>query len=168
MMNDTEDFLPSNSDGPKILSALNQGYSLGKPGENIFVDPSPKKAKKPNLHLKTNKHPFFSFEHLKSVFKIIYQDKVLFVWALIFPFILCRLVMMNYGVVDYIKKQSIIRDRQEQIQFLISENDEITNEIIRLKKDQKFQRFIAREHLGVIGPGEYLILFAPGSVSSPK
>jgi cell division protein FtsB len=71
-----------------------------------------------------------------------------------------RMVMMDRGVWDYYKKYEKLEMKKFQIHMVEKENNNLKKEIARLKVDKKYQKQMAREHLGVIADDEYLILFA--------
>ena len=83
-------------------------------------------------------------------------------WFLILGLSL-RLVFMERGVLDYYATQDLIQDKIHQIELLKEENQALVHEIHEIKVNPAYQRKLAREHLGVIGRGEYLVLFASDS-----
>lgn len=80
-------------------------------------------------------------------------------WSVIGLLVL-RLICMDRGVWDYFSTESVIKDKQEELAKIQTENKDIKSEITRIQVDKNFQRQLAKEHLGVIAADEFLILFA--------
>lgn len=80
-------------------------------------------------------------------------------WGVIGLMVL-RLVFMDRGVYDYYSTQNLIKTKNQDIQNLTRENEELKTEISRIHVDSNYQRQLAKEHLGVIAADEFLILFA--------
>jgi cell division protein FtsB len=74
---------------------------------------------------------------------------------------------MQEGMLDIRRKAAILTEQKLQNDHLENENLALKKEISKIKNDQRYQRRLAREHLGVIGKGEYLILFSKEG-DSPK
>lgn len=64
------------------------------------------------------------------------------------------------GVVDYVKRHSLLEEKQKQLEYLDQENEDIKFQIYRLQNDKTYQRQIIRDYLGYIAHDEYLIIFA--------
>lgn len=80
-------------------------------------------------------------------------------WA-IAGLLLLRLIFMERGVLQYWQMSGTIGEHEEELARVQSENASINNEIKRIEFDKGYQRFLAKEHLGVIAADEFLILFA--------
>lgn len=80
-------------------------------------------------------------------------------WSVIGLLVL-RLICMDRGVWDYFTTEGEIREKQNELRSLHSENKDLKAEITRIQVDKNFQRQLAKEHLGVIAADEFLILFA--------
>jgi cell division protein FtsB len=87
-------------------------------------------------------------------------------WSVIGLLVL-RLIFMDRGVWDYFSTESAIRDKNNELYSIQKENKELKAEISRIQVDKNYQRQLAKEHLGVIGVDEFLILFAGESVDTP-
>ena len=74
-----------------------------------------------------------------------------------------RLLFMENGVVDYYKLQSTIEASHQKLALVKKENAELVSEIHKIQTSGKYQRKVARDHLGVIASNEYLILFSQDS-----
>jgi cell division protein FtsB len=86
-------------------------------------------------------------------------------WSVIGLLVL-RLICMDRGVWDYFATEGTIREKQEELRTIQTENKTLKTEITRLQVDKNFQRQLAKEHLGVIAADEFLILFAGESADS--
>ena len=75
-------------------------------------------------------------------------------------FLVLRLIFMENGVFDYYKMSHTLTERDHELELIRQENADLLTEIHNIRTSPLFQKKIAREHLGVIAPGEYLILFA--------
>ncbi len=80
-------------------------------------------------------------------------------WA-IAGLLLMRLFFMERGVVQYWQMSGTIGEHEEELARVQAENAAISSEIKRIEFDKGYQRFLAKEHLGVIAADEFLILFA--------
>jgi cell division protein FtsB len=80
-------------------------------------------------------------------------------WAIV-GFLLLRLVFMERGVVQYWQMSGTIGEHEQELLRVRKENAAIASEIKRIEFDKGYQRFLAKEHLGVIAADEFLILFA--------
>lgn len=88
-------------------------------------------------------------------------------WSLVGILVL-RLIFMDRGVWDYFATESNIREKQEELKDIRTENAQLKTEIARIQKDSNFQRHLAKEHLGVIAADEFLILFAGETAESDE
>lgn len=75
-------------------------------------------------------------------------------------FVMTRVVVMKGGVADFMERERTLEFKAHQLRLLEGENDQLRYEINRIKTDARYQKFLAREHLGVIASDEFLILFA--------
>lgn len=81
-----------------------------------------------------------------------------FAWAFM-GLLVIRLIFVDGGVIDYYQKESLLNDREEQLQRTIQENEQLGLEIKRIKSDRSYQKRLVRDNLGMIGKDEYLVLF---------
>ena len=77
-----------------------------------------------------------------------------------------RLVLMDQGVLDFYAMENTLTERTHSLELLRIENAEIITEIHKIKTSPRYQRKIAREHLGVIAKDEYLVLFANDGIGN--
>ncbi len=80
-------------------------------------------------------------------------------WAVIGLLVL-RLIFMDRGVWDYFSTEADIREKQNELKNIRTENRDIQVEVGRIQLDRNYQKQLAKEHLGVIAADEFLILFA--------
>jgi len=73
---------------------------------------------------------------------------------------------MENGVIDYYKVENSIENNHQVLSLIQNENAELVTEIHKIQTSARYQKKLARDHLGVIAPGEYLILFAKDSAES--
>ena len=66
---------------------------------------------------------------------------------------------MDRGLYHLIDMNQHLDQMQENLVFLKQQNDGLKSEIKQIKSSPRYQRKMAREHLGVIAKDEYLILF---------
>ncbi len=136
---------------------------VGKPGEIEIIDPA---QKRPSLKkvapTKTNKKNHSPRGHFlqTGIQKFLDFSKVTQVLTLLFLVSLIRLFFMKEGILDINSKKILLSEQLKQNNEQEKENQELKKEINRIKNDQRYQRRLAREHLGVIGKGEFLILFS--------
>jgi len=126
---------------------------VARVGDRVFVEPENKIKKKLRV-LKHSKNSNFSID---------YKQWDWITWALVglLIFGIIRLVVMDHGILQLQTKSAILGDRSLLIDQLMNENKLLIKEIDRANQDVRYQKNLAREQLGVIGPEEYLILFAP-------
>ena len=74
--------------------------------------------------------------------------------------LMLRLVFMDNGIIDYHNMQQTIQDKENQLVELREENASLVKEIKKIRTSSAYQRKMAREHLGVIAPNEYLVVFS--------
>lgn len=87
-------------------------------------------------------------------------------WSVIGLLVL-RLICMDRGVWDYFATEGEIREKQNELKTLHTENKDLQTEIGRIQLDKNYQRQLAKEHLGVIAADEFLVLFAGESSEAP-
>lgn len=75
-------------------------------------------------------------------------------------FLVLRLVFMDSGILDYHQMEKTIQDREQTLVELRLENVQLIKEIKKIKTSSAYQKKMAREHLGVIAPNEYLVVFS--------
>jgi cell division protein FtsB len=88
-------------------------------------------------------------------------------WSVVGLLVL-RLICMDRGVWDYFATEGKIREKQSELKSFQSENASLKTEITRIQVDKNYQRFLAKDHLGVIAADEFLILFAGESNEEPE
>lgn len=71
-----------------------------------------------------------------------------------------RLIFMDRGVWDYFVSESNLDQMKVELKNLQNENRDLVTEIGKIKFDKSYQKFLAKEHLGVIAGNEFLVLFA--------
>ena len=71
-----------------------------------------------------------------------------------------RLTFMESGLVDYHSMHKTLEKKQSSLELLRVENAELIQEIHKIKTSPRYQKKLARDHLGVIAKDEYLILFS--------
>ena len=74
-----------------------------------------------------------------------------------------RLIFMDSGVIDYYDMENTLEKSEYQLELIKEENAELVKDIHEIKTNHRYQKKLAREHLGVIAKDEYLILFAKDS-----
>lgn len=74
--------------------------------------------------------------------------------------LLVRLVAMEGGVLDFHTMDNALIEKQANLEKLRIENASIVGEIHKIKTSPRYQKQIAREHLGVIAKDEYLVIFS--------
>lgn len=75
-------------------------------------------------------------------------------------FFVLRLVFMESGILDYHRMNQTIADKEKSLVELRQENAELIKEIKKIRTSSAYQKKMAREHLGVIAPNEYLVVFS--------
>lgn len=146
--------------GPPLIATGQERIRTAHIGENSFIDPLIKKrsVRKNTLQAKNQAAQNWIWRIKQIMIKC---PKLYLLLALCWLMGIIRLFTMDKGIIDYVQMQQIIDDRKLQLEQVNAENSNIAQEINRIEKDTKYQRFLAREHLGVIGEQEYLVLFAP-------
>lgn len=86
----------------------------------------------------------------------------------VFLFFCLRFVFMGGGYIDLTKKNEQVRKKAKELAWVENENKTIRTDIKNIKSSSTHQRRLAREHLGVIGPDEYLVLFASDLATKSK
>ena len=64
------------------------------------------------------------------------------------------------GVVDYISRHGQLVEKENEISFLVNENEDIKFQIHRLENETNYQKQVIRDYLGYISTDEYLVIFA--------
>ena len=80
--------------------------------------------------------------------------------------LLGRLIFANRGVIHYYSQENFILQKVYQNQLVREENQTLSKEIKKIRKDPSYQRKLVRQHLGMITKDEYLIVFSKEN-SSP-
>jgi hypothetical protein len=74
--------------------------------------------------------------------------------------LLLRMAFMERGLIQYWRMSGTIGERETELARVRRENQDIRGELRRIEFDKGHQRWLAKEHLGVIAADEFLILFA--------
>ena len=74
--------------------------------------------------------------------------------------LLVRIVTMEGGLIDYHAMENALIEKEQKLIELREENAEIISQIHKIKTSPRYQKKIAREHLGVIAKDEYLVIFS--------
>ena len=74
--------------------------------------------------------------------------------------LILRLLIMDGGVFDFYSMEEVIENKTTRLDELRDENVQIIKEIKKIKTSGKYQKKLARKHLGHIAQDEYLIIFA--------
>jgi cell division protein FtsB len=84
-------------------------------------------------------------------------------WWMVALFAFLRLLMMENGVIDYYQTEDSIANDHHKFELVQKENASLVSEIHKIQTSPRYQKKLARRHLGVIAKGEYLILFSQDS-----
>jgi len=74
-------------------------------------------------------------------------------------FYLFQLVQGERGLLDWYRERQEVEQIQKQISQIILENQELGEEVLKIKEDSSHQKKLVREILGHIEEKEYLVLF---------
>lgn len=96
------------------------------------------------------------------------QDRLWNVVLVIWTLSLIRLMTMDQGLLDYYRRQHIIEQRREELDFLVSENELLRTDLRRMQEDRRYQKMLVNEYLGFIEKDEYLLVFPEDRDSIPK
>lgn len=161
----------SNKISEKSSSSRSPGVSLRSQRKNLpqsvedieIIDKStrPKKLRTRKASKKSLKAKNKSGLSLRS--RLLLLEKKTYILGSIFMVLCLRFVFMERGLIDYHRTNQFIDQKKQQIFSLDQSNIELEKEIRLIKESPLYQRKMARKHLGVIGVGEYLVLFAEDS-----
>lgn len=84
-------------------------------------------------------------------------------WWMVALFAFMRLLLMDNGVIDYYKSENTIANNFNKLAMVQEENASLVSEIHKIQNSPRYQKKLARKHLGVIAKDEYLILFSQDS-----
>ncbi len=70
-----------------------------------------------------------------------------------------RMTFMDGGILELKEKKNLVTSKSKLLKKISLENSELKSEILKIRKDNKYQRKLARDHLGVIAEDEFVILF---------
>ena len=84
-------------------------------------------------------------------------------WWMVALFAFMRLLMMDNGVIDYYQTEDSMVNNHHKLELVKQENASLVSEIHKIQTSPRYQKKLARKHLGVIAKGEYLILFSQDS-----
>lgn len=130
-------------DNPVELVTISR-KSVAKPGEVEFIDPH-KKKKRTKKKKKQNSFLQPSWDELIILF---------------FLAMGVHLVFTSGGLLELYQSKSQILEGQKYLVQLQGENKALSTEIGKLKNNSRYQKKIAREHLGAIAHDEFLIIFS--------
>lgn len=85
-------------------------------------------------------------------------------WYL-FVALLMRLFFMDRGVWEYFQTHEQLEQMNREIVSGKQEIRQLQEEILLIRTSKSYQKKLARDHLGVIGADEYLVLFAQEGTS---
>lgn len=77
--------------------------------------------------------------------------------------LILRMIFMESGIIDYYKMEDTIQNKIHSLKLVKKENRELSGEIRKIKTSPRYQKKMAREHLGVISSNEYLVIFGQDS-----
>lgn len=138
--------------------------SVARPDEYSFVEPpKPNKIANKILPVKYNTETRSKKGHKNFLSKSLRWLKLGLVVV-----IMARLFFSQGGVMEYIERAKKIDELNLYRQSLIDDNHDIINEIKQIETDVNLQKQLMREHLGLIGPDEYMIVFRSETVPSAK
>ncbi len=103
---------------------------------------------------KQKARPSFSFGEETKVSR----GLVYFGWAFCL-FLVLRLTFAGGGIIDNIKKASVLSDKKDELTFTEQENIALGKEIGLIEKNAAYQKKLVRDNLGFIASDEYLVLF---------
>jgi cell division protein FtsB len=75
-------------------------------------------------------------------------------------FLVLRLIFMDRGIIDYHRMDNKLLELKNDLKMGKEEVKALQAELLLIKGSKSYQKKLARDHLGVIGPDEYLVLFA--------
>lgn len=137
-------------------SAINPNDVMDEEEEEI--KPRVKRVKKPKVKV--------GYLGLLDWNGLEFREKCVRLAWILCGFMLLRLIFMDAGVIDYIKKEKRLGLRADDLKVVEVENKELKNEIDLIKNNAAFQKKLVRDHLGAIESNEYLILF-PTDLEDP-
>jgi hypothetical protein len=71
-------------------------------------------------------------------------------WWMVALFALMRLLMMDNGVIDYYQSEGRMVDNHHKLELVQKENASLVSEIHKIQTSPRYQKKLARKHLGVI------------------
>ncbi len=79
--------------------------------------------------------------------------------AVLFIAVLYFFLGGQFGLVNYFRFQQLKKTYREELEYEIRRGDSLRAEIERLKSDTLYIESLARKHLGMIKPGEEIVIF---------
>ncbi|MBT3982945.1 MAG: hypothetical protein HOE90_16420 [Bacteriovoracaceae bacterium] len=79
-----------------------------------------------------------------------------------------RLIFAGGGLLDFYNMDKVLVSKSRGLASIKEENQNLKDEIIKIRTNRKYQKKLARTHLGVISSEEYLVLFATDSSLKTK
>lgn len=161
--------LPGDTDvgQAKMFEAANAGFRSRRTTRNSvangvddieFADPiKPRRKKRASSPVKYIKPLKKSAKKRKSTLKFEWSMNKLG-WLACLG-LLVRLVTMEGGLLDYNSMDEALVAKELELKSLRIENAELAQEIHKIKTSKRYQKKLARDHLGVIAKDEYLVLF---------
>lgn len=130
--------------------------------EDIEISDSRPKRRRKNMSSKPPVKYSTRTKRSKSKSKGFEMSWTKFGWMVCACLVL-RLIFMDSGVIDFYSMENSIEKNQENLVLMKKENEDLNSEIRKIKTSPKYQRKLAREHLGVISSNEYLVIFGKDS-----
>lgn len=158
---------PVDTDGPNVVSGSTSRRSVAKQGNNEFVSPTRKRALRsksatpaPSYSSTTKRK-----KRTKKVTKTNSPLSKKVYWSIL-SLLFLRIIFMDNGVIDYFNMEKTLEYKQQEYLSITKENNDLIEEVKLIKSNRVYQKKLAREHLGVIAPDEYLVLFARENTSA--
>ncbi len=136
--------------------------SVARPDDFSFVTPAvPRKVVAKTLPVR-----YKTESRSKKGIKGLLAKSLGWIKAGVVVFILARLLFSEGGVIEYIGRNKTYNDLALYQQSLTDDNESLVKEIKQIETDVTLQKELMREHLGLIAPDEYMILF--GDATAPQ
>ena len=89
--------------------------------------------------------------------RIIFKKKSFYLALLIF--LLCKLFFGHRGIYDYSRNETFLAKKESALIRLEKSNQALLEDITKLRVDEKFQKKLARDELGVLSEDEFIVIF---------
>ncbi len=73
----------------------------------------------------------------------------------------------DFGLINYFRFQQLKKKYTEELEYEKRRGDSLRTEIERLKNDTLYIESLARKHLGMIKPGEEIVIFKEKKSDAP-